>query len=260
MFQLFGHASMWPLLALTIHLLHFEAIHAVTAIQHGNGSAWQAPIANSTTSDRNLSIRQKDVEVHVHWWRRGRPSISGREASNAAVHMHNALKLRHRAIALVQKPPGVYRHGIKVVPIGYSQESLWHSPRKFGAALVAFAQETLRDAVAPESQGKTQQLYHWLASGPEPRLPEGKQPSKPLNMTNVTGENASRAPQIGKVGQEQLWRKGTFLGLPKLLWALVATIIAFGLFVLAIPWVLFCAKRRRAAIPAHAPYQAPYIS
>mmetsp|Transcript_128038 Transcript_128038/g.410279 ORF Transcript_128038/g.410279 Transcript_128038/m.410279 type:complete len:281 (-) Transcript_128038:122-964(-) len=47
---------------------------------------------------------------------------------------------------------------------------------------------------------------------------------------------------------DQLTRKRNweFLGLPKLFWALVASMLAMGGFVLCIPWVLHVARRRRA--------------
>lgn len=48
-----------------------------------------------------------------------------------------------------------------------------------------------------------------------------------------------------ELGPEQ--EKGRIFGLPKIFWALVADVLAMGIFVLCIPWTLYIAKRRRAA-------------
>jgi len=72
-------------------------------------------------------------------------------------------------------------------------------------------------------------------------------PQKDEPSVDTQRERSSSTTGIDTV-TDQLTRKRNweFLGLPKLFWALVASMLAMGGFVLCIPWVLHVARRRRA--------------
>lgn len=61
---------------------------------------------------------------------------------------------------------------------------------------------------------------------------------------SVSGELHGADDTVGNELRRQ--RKGQFLGLPKIFWALVFNVLAMAAFVLCIPYILYVAKRRRA--------------
>lgn len=124
-------------------------------------------------------------------------------------------------------------------------------------------------------QTRAAQLVHQLvAAGVHATESSNSSWVQPSGMarTDVTGQSTNellqRFPQDGSdatelptktrghIGEtveddvERERRRELFFGLPKIFWALLADVVAMGIFVVCIPLTLYVAKRRRPAQPS----------
>lgn len=77
----------------------------------------------------------------------------------------------------------------------------------------------------------------------------GSSGSSGVGVTEPGRASADSTPHPDDTVGNELRRRGKepFLGLPKLFWAFIADVVAMGIFILCIPWILHIARRRRAA-------------